>query len=33
MNVELNGSAEAVGQMLDVRITGVKNWALTGEIV
>ena len=33
MNVELTGSAEAVGQMLNVRITGVKNWALTGEIV
>ena len=33
MNVELTGSAEAVGQMLNVRITGVKNWALTGEFV
>ena len=33
MNVEIPGSGADVGQMLNVRITGAKNWALTGEIM
>ena len=33
LNAAVPGRAEQVGQMLDIRITGVKNWALTGETV
>ena len=33
MNVEIKENENAVGQMLNVRITGVKNWALIGETV
>ncbi len=31
MNIEVQGAPEDVGQMRDVKITGVKNWALLGE--
>lgn len=31
--LEAVGTAENVGKLLDVRVTGVKNWALSGELL
>jgi len=28
--LEADGSDEMIGKLLNVRVTGVKNWALTG---
>lgn len=31
--LEATGTPEEIGQLLDVKVTGVKNWALSGEII
>ncbi|MBQ9907824.1 MAG: tRNA (N6-isopentenyl adenosine(37)-C2)-methylthiotransferase MiaB [Oscillospiraceae bacterium] len=31
--LEAQGSPEQIGKLLDVRVIGVKNWALTGELL
>ena len=31
--LEAPGTPEDIGRLLDVKVTGVKNWALSGEII